>query len=86
MTDNSDFLTIHNAFATWRRACGNGQNAARTLCRKSYLSWQNLQQIEEIRQQYLGYLIDSSLIQVDRNYEKELSRYGPIHPMRPFFK
>jgi hypothetical protein len=39
------------------------------------MSWQNLQQIEEIRQQYLGYLIDSSLIQVDRNYEKELSRW-----------
>ena len=28
--DNSDFLTIHNAFATWRRACANGQNVART--------------------------------------------------------
>ncbi|PVG04614.1 P-loop containing nucleoside triphosphate hydrolase protein [Serendipita vermifera] len=72
--ENSDFLTIHNAFSTWRRACNNGQNAARTLCRKSYLSFQNLQQIEEIRQQYLSYLIDSSLIQVDKSYEKELNR------------
>ncbi|CAG7847697.1 ATP-dependent RNA helicase Dhx29; AltName: Full=DEAH box protein 29 [Serendipita indica DSM 11827] len=72
--DNSDFLTIHNAFATWRHACGNGQNFARDLCHKSFLSYQNLQQIEEIRQQYLSYLVDASLIKVDRAYEKELSR------------
>ncbi|KIM34405.1 hypothetical protein M408DRAFT_303614 [Serendipita vermifera MAFF 305830] len=74
VSDNSDFLTIHNAFATWRRACANGQSVARTLCRKSFLSYQNLQQIEEIRQQYLSYLVDSSLIRVDRAYERELSR------------
>jgi ATP-dependent RNA helicase DHX29 len=38
------------------------------------MSYQNLQQIEEIRQQYLSYLVDSSLIKVDRAYERELSR------------
>ncbi|KAG7450382.1 uncharacterized protein BT62DRAFT_916822 [Guyanagaster necrorhizus] len=71
--ENSDFLTIHNAFSSWRRTCGN-PGAARKFCRVNFLSHQNLQQIEELRQQFLGYLIDSSFIQVDRNLVRELSR------------
>ncbi|GLB36275.1 putative P-loop containing nucleoside triphosphate hydrolase protein [Lyophyllum shimeji] len=75
--ENSDFLTIHNAFASWRRASAN-PNFVRKFCRTNYLSHQNLQQIEELRQQFLGYLIDSSFIQVDRAFVRELSRarYG----------
>ncbi|KAK0456451.1 P-loop containing nucleoside triphosphate hydrolase protein [Armillaria borealis] len=46
--DNSDFLTIHNAFSSWRRACGN-PGVARRFCRVNFLSHQNLQQIEELR-------------------------------------
>ncbi|RDX56021.1 P-loop containing nucleoside triphosphate hydrolase protein [Lentinus brumalis] len=74
--ENSDFLTLHNAFASWRRASGNG--IARKFCKTSYLSHQNLQQIEELRQQFLSYLVDSSFIHVDRAFVKELSRarYG----------
>ncbi|KAI0932374.1 hypothetical protein AcW2_001025 [Taiwanofungus camphoratus] len=70
--ENSDFLTIHNAFSSWRRACANG--VARKFCKDSYLSFQNLQQIEELRQQFLGYLADSSFIQVDKAFVRELSR------------
>ncbi|KAI0757146.1 P-loop containing nucleoside triphosphate hydrolase protein [Daedaleopsis nitida] len=75
-TENSDFLTLHNAFASWRRASGNG--IAKKFCKTNYLSHQNLQQIEELRQQFLGYLVDSSFIHVDRAFVKELSRsrYG----------
>ncbi|CDO72377.1 hypothetical protein BN946_scf184977.g76 [Trametes cinnabarina] len=74
--ENSDFLTIHNAFASWRRASANG--IARKFCKTNYLSFQNLQQIEELRQQFLGYLIDSSFIHVDKVFIRELSRarYG----------
>ncbi|KAI0335964.1 P-loop containing nucleoside triphosphate hydrolase protein [Cubamyces sp. BRFM 1775] len=74
--ENSDFLTLHNAFASWRRACGNG--IARKFCKSNYLSHQNLQQIEELRQQFLGYLVDSAFIHVDRGFIRELSRarYG----------
>ncbi|KZV88269.1 P-loop containing nucleoside triphosphate hydrolase protein [Exidia glandulosa HHB12029] len=77
MIENSDFLTLHNAFSSWRRACGNS-GFARKFCRTNYLSHQNLQQIEELRQQLLGYLIDTSFINVDRSYVKELNkaRYG----------
>ncbi|KAL6302192.1 P-loop containing nucleoside triphosphate hydrolase protein [Sparassis latifolia] len=70
--ENSDFLTLHNAFASWRRACANG--VARKFCKSTYLSHQNLQQIEELRQQFLGYLVDSSFIQVDKAFVLELSR------------
>jgi len=73
--ENSDFLTIHNAFASWRRT---NPSFVREFCRKNYLSHQNLQQIEELRQQFLGYLIDSSFIQVDKTFIRELTRarYG----------
>ncbi|PCH33517.1 pre-mRNA-splicing factor ATP-dependent RNA helicase prp22 [Wolfiporia cocos MD-104 SS10] len=70
--ENSDFLTIHNAFSKWREACNNG--IGRQYCRDNYLSYQNLQQIEELRQQFLGYLVDSSFIRVNGAFHKELSR------------
>lgn len=74
-TDNSDFLTIHNAFQSWR-ACAPGY--AYKFCKTNFLSHQNLQQIEELRQQFLGYLVDSGFMRVDRSFVRELSRarYG----------
>jgi len=44
------------------------------FCKDNFLSMQNLQQIEELRQQFLGYLIDSAFIQVDKSFIRELSR------------
>lgn len=38
-TDNSDFLTIHNAFASWRRASAN-PSFVRKFCRDNFLSHQ----------------------------------------------
>jgi len=38
------------------------------------MSHQNLQQIEELRQQFLGYLVDSSFIAVDQSVVRELNR------------
>lgn len=55
-TGNSDFLTIVNAFDSWRRASDN-VNFVRTFCKRNYLSHQNLQQIEELRQQLLSYVM-----------------------------
>ncbi|CAK5264969.1 unnamed protein product [Mycena citricolor] len=84
-SDNSDFLTIHNAFSSWRRACNNGTPAAaRAFCRANYLSHQNLQQMEELRQQFLGYLVDSGFMRVDNTFIRELTRarYGRHHRTR----
>lgn len=51
-TDNSDFLTLVNVFDSWRSASDN-PNFVRTFCKRNYVSHQNLQQIEELRQQLL---------------------------------
>ncbi|KAG9124558.1 hypothetical protein FRC07_011145 [Ceratobasidium sp. 392] len=74
--DNSDFIAIHNAFSSWRRALANGQSAVRKFCRESYLSYQtqNLQQIEDLRQQFMGYMIDSGFINVDADFSREFKR------------
>ncbi|KAK2461815.1 hypothetical protein APHAL10511_006278 [Amanita phalloides] len=76
--ENCDFLTIHNAFTSWRRASSISSSHMKKFCRANYLSHQNLQQIEEMRQQFLGYLVDSSFILVDRGFIRDLSysRYG----------
>lgn len=67
---NSDFLTLANVFASWRRASDN-HNYVRTFCKKNYLSHQNLQQIEELRQQLLSYLIDSSIVDITHQQQQE---------------
>lgn len=72
--ENSDFLTIHNAFSSWRRASGNSGINIRKFCNTNYLGHQNLQQIEELRQQFLGFLVDTSFIQVDRAFVRDLGR------------
>lgn len=73
MRDNSDFLTMHNAFSSWRRVSSDG-DSERKFCRTNFLSRQNLQQIEELRQQFLAYLIDARLVQADKALVKQLSR------------
>ncbi|KAG1716543.1 hypothetical protein ID866_595 [Astraeus odoratus] len=70
---NSDFLTIHNAFSSWRRACANPRTT-HTFCRKNFLSHGNLLQIEELRQQLFSYLVDSSFIDIDPGFMTDLNR------------
>ncbi|KAF8699515.1 P-loop containing nucleoside triphosphate hydrolase protein, partial [Rhizoctonia solani] len=72
--ENSDFFALVNAFNSWKRALSNGQHVARKFCRESYLSYQNLQQIEDLRQQFMGYLIDSSFVSVDAEFSQEFKR------------
>ncbi|CAE6422967.1 unnamed protein product [Rhizoctonia solani] len=72
--ENSDFLALVNAFNSWKRALSNGQHIARKLCRESYLSYQNLQQIEDLRQQFMGYLMDSSFVNIDAEFSQEFKR------------
>lgn len=39
ITDNSDFLTMHNAFSRWRRVSSDGESEYK-FCRKNFLSRQ----------------------------------------------
>lgn len=68
----SDFITYARAFSAWRRATDN--NVARSFCNASFLSSNNLQQIEELRQQYMAYLVDSGFVYLDPNQRQELLR------------
>lgn len=70
---NSDFLTIANVFDSWRRASENA-NFVRTFCKRNFVSHQNLQQIEELRQQLLAYLIDSSFIAATPAQKEEIAK------------
>jgi len=67
---DSDFLTIVRAFNSWRRATENG--VAKQFCQKCFLSQTNLIQIEELRQQYMSYLLDSGFVNVDDEVRKEI--------------
>ena len=69
---DSDFLTIANAFNAWRRSVALKHN--QTFCQKSFLSQQNLIQIEDLRQQYLSYLIDSGFVTVDDETQRQLAQ------------
>nr|XP_018262834.1 DEAH box polypeptide 36 [Kwoniella dejecticola CBS 10117]OBR84992.1 DEAH box polypeptide 36 [Kwoniella dejecticola CBS 10117] len=70
---NSDFLTIANVFDSFRRASEN-PNFVRVFCKKNFVSLQNLQQIEELRQQLLAYLVDSSFVDATPEQRKEVSQ------------
>ncbi|WWD17179.1 hypothetical protein CI109_101617 [Kwoniella shandongensis] len=70
---NSDFLTLANVFQSWRKASEN-PNFVRVFCKKNFVSQQNLQQIEELRQQLLAYLVDSSFVEATSAQRQEVSQ------------
>lgn len=71
---NSDFLTIVNVFSAWRRLAEIKPTHARTFCRSNYLSYQTLQQIEELRQQLFSYLVDSQFVNVNKSEKEAIGR------------
>ncbi|GAA6008894.1 hypothetical protein JCM11491_003823 [Sporobolomyces phaffii] len=74
--ENSDFLTTYNAYCSWREASANGFE--REFTRKSFLSQQNLQQIEELRQQFFSFLVDAGFISITDSERRHLisTKYG----------
>ncbi|SCZ98775.1 BZ3500_MvSof-1268-A1-R1_Chr7-1g09268 [Microbotryum saponariae] len=74
--ENSDFLTLYNAYCSWREASGNGYE--REFTRKNFLSQQNLQEIEQGRQQYFSFLVDAGFIDISEAEKRDLvsTRYG----------
>lgn len=67
---DNDFVTIVRAFNSWKRASQNG--VAKQFCNKCFLSQTNLIQIEELRQQYMTYLLDSGFVSVDEETRREI--------------
>ncbi|GAA5984920.1 hypothetical protein JCM11641_003627 [Rhodosporidiobolus odoratus] len=74
--ESSDFLTTYNAYCHWRDACSN--NYEMQFVRKSFLSLQNLQQIEELRQQFFSFLVDAGFVRITDSERRSLTnvRYG----------
>ncbi len=79
---DSDFMTMVNVFNSWRRATAN--DFGRQFCKKNFLSNQILQQVEDLRNQYLTYLIDAGFVQVSGETRRDIarSRYRPSGKMR----
>ncbi|GAA5938098.1 hypothetical protein JCM10213_000830 [Rhodosporidiobolus nylandii] len=69
--ENSDFLTTYNAYCHWREACAN--NYEMQFVRKSFLSLQNLQQMEELRQQFFSFLVDAGFVNVSDSERRQLT-------------
>jgi ATP-dependent RNA helicase DHX29 len=67
---DNDFVAIVRVFNAWRRATENG--VGKQFCQKCFLSLTNLIQIEELRQQYLTYLVDAGFVPVDEVARKEI--------------
>lgn len=68
---DSDFFTYAYVFMLWRKHVRTGN--AKRFCTQHYLSSDVLFQIEDLRQQYLSYLIDSGFMRDDW-VRRELSR------------
>jgi ATP-dependent RNA helicase DHX29 len=79
---DSDFLTIYKAYDTWRQhlvdlrdkqkiSASNLMRKMRKFCKDNFLSEQNLEMIEEMKQQYLGLLVSIGFVKT----KVEANRY-----------
>ncbi|KAI9285596.1 P-loop containing nucleoside triphosphate hydrolase protein [Umbelopsis sp. AD052] len=69
--DDSDLATIYNAYVAWRgrfsgKILPGGYRAAKEYCRLHYLSFQNLEMIEDMKKQFLGLLVSIGFVQMDQ--------------------
>jgi ATP-dependent RNA helicase DHX29 len=81
--DNSDFLTIHNAYRIWREHYLEAKESKvsnnslirkmRNFCKANFLNQQNLEMIEDMKRQYLGLLISIGFVKTEE--APEINRY-----------
>lgn len=82
---NSDFLTIYNAYSAWRKQIielqAKSQSSSsvfrklRAFCKENFLSEQNLEMIEDMKQQYFGLLVSIGFVNGEyRNNAYEMKR------------
>jgi ATP-dependent RNA helicase DHX29 len=63
---DSDLLTAHNAYTTWRRIYQTPNQSVHAFCKKNYLSHQNLCNIEDLKGQLLSSLADTGLVDLSK--------------------
>ncbi|PKI85875.1 RNA helicase [Malassezia vespertilionis] len=75
--DDSDFLTMAKVFSMWRQAVRRDHGTR--FCSAYHVSQDIMYQIEELRQQYLGYLADAGFVQLEHGVRRSLSRKKGKH-------
>ncbi|KAG0346255.1 hypothetical protein BG004_002057 [Podila humilis] len=71
---DSDMLTWYNAYLGWRKMYQDRSNKISDYCRKNFLSHQNLLMIEDMKKQFLGFLVGMGFVRVDADTKRELTR------------
>ncbi|KAG0064792.1 hypothetical protein BGZ89_008846 [Linnemannia elongata] len=71
---DSDMLTWYNAYLGWRQAYQAKPNGIYDYCRKNFLSHQNLSMIEDMKKQFLGFLVGTGFVRVDGDTKRELNK------------
>ncbi|KAF9331170.1 hypothetical protein BG006_005964 [Podila minutissima] len=71
---DSDMLTWYNAYLGWRQAYQTKPNKISDYCRKNFLSHQNLMMMEDMKKQFLGFLVGTGFVRVDKETKRELGR------------
>jgi len=74
---DSDFLALATMFRAWRQAVQRHQGQA--FCAAHSLSADVLYQMEELRQQYFAYLVDTGFVTVDPSVRNDLARRRARH-------
>ena len=80
---DSDLLTAYNAYCAWRRLCQSGTSDWQ-FCKKNFLSPQNLVNIEDLKAQLLGSLVDASFVVLDPSERAMLNRIRSSSRARHF--
>ena len=76
-THDSDFMAFAQMFHAWRAAVGRHQG--QSFCTAHSLSADVLYQIEELRQQYFAYLVDTGFVRVEASVRNDLARRRARH-------
>ncbi|KAF9931562.1 hypothetical protein FBU30_009947 [Linnemannia zychae] len=71
---DSDMLTWYNAYLGWRQAYQARPNGIYDYCRKNFLSHQNLSMIEDMKKQFLGFLVGTGFVKVDADTRRVLNK------------
>lgn len=62
---DSDLLTVYNAYCSWRKICKTNSQAEQQFCRKNFLVPQTLVNIEELKGQLAGILLEANFLKLE---------------------
>ncbi|KAF9936561.1 hypothetical protein BGZ65_002286 [Modicella reniformis] len=71
---DSDMLTWFNAYLGWRKTYQEKSSGIYDYCRKNFLSHQNLIMIEDMKKQFLGFLVGIGFVKVDYKTKRKLNQ------------